>query len=301
MMSYRNGGDVLMKKKVILTGSGGFLSSRIYKSYENVYDITPLSRKELDITNHRAANKIIEDVKPDIIIHTAAISATQACEDNPELANKVNVDAAVNIARSAARIGAKMMFLSTEQIFNGNSNDGPYKESDEAIPSTVYGKTKLKVEELLKKEINELWILRLSWMFGLPEREVPNNPNLFWKVITAILTGTPIKISTNEYRGVTYVYDLIDNLQRIFTLPYDTYHFGSENEKSTYDTGVYILEQIGIEKDTIDKMIIRDEDKHKNQKRDLRMSYNKIKSQSIEIKTTQESIRRAIEEFNFKI
>lgn len=156
------------RRKILITGANGFLASRINKTFKDKHEMIPLTSKDLDITNHQLANKILEEVRPNIIIHTAAISATEACENNPDFAYKVNVEASVNIARKAKEIGSKLLFISSEQVFNGNINDGPYKEDQEPVPSTVYGKTKLTAENLLKKELEELWILRLSWMFSLP-------------------------------------------------------------------------------------------------------------------------------------
>ncbi|RKD29017.1 SDR family oxidoreductase [Thermohalobacter berrensis] len=289
------------KEKLLLIGANGFISSRINKEYKTKFDIYPLTRKELDITNFKKAEEIIKEIKPDIIVHSAAISSTNACENNIELAYKVNVEASVNIAKIANETGAKVLFFSSEQVFNGNTNEGPYSEEDKALPNTVYGETKLKAEELMVKELNELWILRLSWMFGLPERMTSNNPNLFWKVINALILDKPISVAANEYRGITYVYDLINNLERIFNLPYGIYHFGSTNEKSTYETAVFMLKEMGISDKRIEKIIIKDEEKYKDKIRDLRLSYNKIKSFGININTSQDSIKRAMREFNFKI
>lgn len=290
----------MSKTKIMLTGSGGFLGSRLYKAYKDKYNIIALKHKDLDIIDHYEAQKVIKDITPDIIIHAAGMSATKACEENPELAFKVNVDASINIANAAKKIGARMLFVSSEQVFNGNVDDGPYNENNIAVPSTVYGETKLKAEEMLRKEIDELYILRLSWMFGLPERGVPNNTNLMWKLLNATITNKPIKIADNEYRGITYIYDLIDNLDSIFELPYSTYHFGSINEKSTYKTAVFILEQMGVPMEKIEKIIIKDDEKYKDKMRDLRLSYEKIKSYGININSSDKSIQRALREFDFK-
>jgi dTDP-4-dehydrorhamnose reductase len=289
------------KKKILLTGANGFLASRINKTYSNKYEMIPLTIKDLDITNHELADKILEEVRPNIIIHTAAISATEACENNPEFAYKVNVEASVNIAKKAKEIDAKLLFISSEQVFNGNINEGPYKEDEEPVPNTVYGKTKLEAENLLKKELEELWILRLSWMFGLPERGMPNNSNLFWKLFSALVSDSPIKIASNEYRGITYAYDLIDNLEKVLELPFDTYHFGSVNEKSTYDTAVFMLRKMGVPENRIERIVIRDDERYKDRKRDLRLDYSKIASFGIDIDTSWGSIERAINEFNFSL
>jgi dTDP-4-dehydrorhamnose reductase len=289
----------MLKPKIFVTGAGGFLNSRMINRWKSDYDMIPMNRKKMNLNDYEGLRKYFDSIKPHIVIHGGAMSATQECEDNPDLAYKVNVTGTVNIARAAKASGAKLIFFSTEQVFNGNVDDGPYREDDTALPSTVYGKTKLEAERLLALETDQYWILRLSWMFGLPERLVPNNPNLLWNLLRAITTNTQISISNNEFRGITHVYDLIDNLQNILNLPFDTYHFGSQNHLSTYDTAVFMLEHMGLSKNRINEIVIKDELKHKNNKRDLTMSYEKIRSLGININTSQDSIRGALEQFRF--
>ncbi|MTI69154.1 MAG: NAD(P)-dependent oxidoreductase [Firmicutes bacterium] len=285
--------------KILLTGANGFLNSRIHKKYNEKHEIISLTRKDLDITDFKRAEKIIKNENPDIIIHGAAMSETKLCEDNPKLAYRVNVDSALNIGRISKEIKAKLIFLSSEQVFNGNENEGPYKEDDKAYPNTIYGKTKLEAENLLKKEGDDLVILRLSWMFGLPERNTTNNSNLFWRLLSNIIKNESIKVSDNEFRGITYVYDLIDNLEKIFNLESGIYHFGSDNDLSTYDISYLVLKEIGLTDKRIKKLLIKDTLKYKNKKRDLRMSYEKIKREGIYIKKSKESVKDALKEFNF--
>lgn len=128
---------------------------------------------------------------------------------------------------------------------------------------------------------------------------MPNNLNLFWKLIGALISNRPIKIASNEYRGITYAYDLIDNLEKIFELPYDTYHFGSINENSTYDTALFMLKKMGISEKRIEEIVIRDNERYKDRKRDLRLDYSKIMALGIDIDTSLGSIERAINEFKF--
>ena len=172
---------------IVVTGSTGFIAQRIDKEYSNKHNIVLLGRKDLNLLDFSEVKKVFISLKPDLIIHTAAMTSTQVCEDNPELSYEINVEASLNIGKIANEIESKLLFFSTEQVFNGNPEDGPYKETDNPIPNTVYGKTKLKAEQLLKQEIDRLWIIRLSWLFGLPERNLKTGTNLVWNVINANL------------------------------------------------------------------------------------------------------------------
>lgn len=290
-----------MRLKIALTGAGGFFNSRLLKSYEAKYEMIPLTRSVLDITNAGETTRMIKNIKPDLIVHGAAVTSTADCEEQPELAYTVNVAASLNLAKAARETKAKMIFLSSEQVFNGNIEDGPYREEQPACPNTVYGKTKLAAENLLKNELEQLWILRLSWLFGLPERKLPAGTNLFWRIVQACLTGIPVKVPVNEYRGITYVYDIIDHFDKILEIPYGIYHLSSINTMSTYQTAVSIMAQMRIKQEQIAKMIIPDYEKYKDQKRDLRLECNKIKAAGIPVFGCDASIERAVADYGLKL
>lgn len=287
--------------KIAVTGVGGFFNTRLLRHYDSRYTMSALTHQDLDITKAEEVRRILTELKPDIVIHGAAITSTLDCERNPNLAYKVNVEGALNIARVTNEINAKMVFYSSEQVFNGNIQEGPYSEEIEAVPNTVYGKTKLEAETLLRQEKQDLWILRFSWLFGLPERNMPMGTNLVWNVIKAGLKESPIKVAVHEFRGITHAYDIIDNFDKVFHIPYGTYHFGSINNVSTYNTAVYILQQIGMEEDKINKILIPDYEKYRENKRDLRLDYHKIMSTGIPIVSSLESINRALNEYAFKL
>jgi dTDP-4-dehydrorhamnose reductase len=284
-------------KRVLITGASGFLASRLLRKLDENYNVVGVSRKNLNLLDYGEVFEVFKMLKPDMVIHTAAITATLDCENDPREAYKINVDGSLNLAKAARKNGSKMLFLSSEQVFNGNPEDGPYSEDDTPVPNTIYGETKLKAEELLREEIQNLWILRLSWLFGFPERNMPNGENLPMKLMNAVISNKAVSIANNEFRGIIHAYDLIDNIEKIFELPYDTYHFGSENDSSTYEMAVFIMESLGFSKDVIDSIVIPDNEKYRNKKRDLRMSYEKIKSNGIEILTSKESVLRALSQY----
>ena len=107
-------------KKIIITGGKGFLGSRFAKMWSNKYEIKALGSKDLDVTNEDAVMKYILEEKPDYVIHAAGILNQQFCIDNSEKARAVNVDGALYVAKACKKVGAKMVFTSTEQLFDGS-------------------------------------------------------------------------------------------------------------------------------------------------------------------------------------
>lgn len=293
----------MKRLKIAVTGASGFLNSRLinyFKLNHPLCEMIPLRRQDIRMSAQETA-RVIKQIHPDIIIHGAAMTATADCEKDPELAYTVNVASSLNLAKAANEVKAKLVFFSSEQVFNGNPEEGPYTEESKAIPSTVYGKTKLEAESLLKNEIENLWILRFSWLCGFPERNLPVGSNLLWNVIKIALNAKSGKMPVHEYRGITYVYDIIDHFSKVFELPYGTYHFGSVNNESTYKTAIFILKCLGLEEERIRQILLPDRDKYRECKRDLLLSYTKIKKAGIPIVTSQESIERAVSEFRFKL
>lgn len=288
-------------KKILLTGADGFFASRFYEFYKNKYEIIPLKRVDLDIRDENKSLELLNFHKPDFVIHTAAVADTKRCEENPELSYDINVLGTKNIAKACSNIKAKLIYLSTEQLYNGNEEKGPYSE-DKNLPSpnTVYGKHKLIAENELQSIMEEAWILRLTWLFGLPERGCKVNSNIVWNVIYAALKGKDLRLPVNEYRGMTYVYDVIKNIEDIFNIPFGIYNTGSENDMSTYEVGSLVLDEIGLGY-KIDEIIIRDEDRYKYQPRDLRISNSKLKNVGIEFMETSETIVKCLRDFSYNI
>jgi len=285
-------------KKVLLTGANGFFASRYYTYYKNKYEILPLGHKDLDITDENKALEIIRKFNPDYVIHTAAIADTGLCEKNPELSYEINIKGSINIAKACSLTKSRLIYLSSEQIFNGNAQSGPYSETHAPTPNTVYGDHKLKAEEKLKSIIDELWILRFTWLFGFPEKNCKVSSNILWNVVSSVLKDKKIKLPENEFRGMTYVYDLIENFHKIFTLPYGTYHTGSENNLSTYDIAFFILKEMGLDHKA-DIYLEKDTEKFRQHPRDLRISNSKLNNFDINFPITEDGIKNCLKDFNY--
>lgn len=283
-------------KKILVTGSNGFLASRFIDFYKDKYDIVPLTRNTLDITVENKVLDFFKHNKFDLVFHTAAISDTQKCEREPDLAEEINVKSTLNIAKACTLKNSTLVFASSDQIFNGNSNYGPYAETILPNPNTVYGHTKFECETRIKEFMDNYYNLRLTWLFTFPERCKKVNTNIITNTLNAILNNSKLKLSDNEFRGMTYVYDVIENFEELITLPYGDYNYGSENNLSTYDIACYLLKSMNLS-NRIDSTLIMDAERFKDLKRDLRISNKKLKENSIIFPITTEGLMKCIYDF----
>lgn len=284
-------------KKILLTGGRGFFASRFNSFYRDKYDIVAAGRDILNIQDESKCTEFIKAYNPDYIVHTAAVAATIYCNEHPDIAHEINVKGTLNVARGCMAASSKLIFISSEQVFNGNYESGPYIEEDIPCPDTVYGQTKLEAEGRLQEMLEELWILRFPWLFGMPERGLSINPNILWGTITTAISGKKEKIAVNEYRGMSYVYDIIEKFYKIFELPYGTYHVGAENNLSRYDAACLVLRKLGLSH-RISELIEKDEEKYRDHPRDVRLSTARIRNLGISFLNTEDGIIQCLKDYN---
>lgn len=286
-------------KKIVITGGSGFVGSRFKKMWQEKYEILALSSRDLDVTDQAAIDRFMDEKKPDYVIHAAGIPSQQFCTEHPEKAHAVNVDGALYMAEACKRTGAKMVFTSTEQLFNGSPEPGPYTEESKPYPDTIYGQNKLEVEEKLPEIFSDYWVVRFTWIFGLPEKDCAEGTNILWDTMKSLMKNQPIKTSEYEFRGMTDVDEICVNLEKLFSLPYGTYHFGSTNNDGRYEIVRYIMEKLGIGEGRIKEMLIADNSKYyEGHIRELRLDNTKAKEAGIEFLPTKEGIDRCLRKFS---
>lgn len=285
---------------ILITGSEGFFASRFIEYYKDRYNIVSLNHKDLDITDEIQTIDTITRINPAYLVHAAAISDTSICERNPDLSYNVNVNGSINIAKGCAASGTKLIYLSSDQVYNGNIEAGPYNEECVVKPNTVYGYHKIEAENAINKILHDIVVLRLTWLFSLPERHRKTNSNIVWNVVKSSIKNECIKFSTNEYRGITYVYDLINNFNKILYLPSGVYNAGSENNLSTYETAKVVLERMGLNL-RIEELLIKDVERYKDNNRDLRICNNKLKNYGIHFTSTEEAINNCLNDFKYML
>lgn len=287
-------------KKILLTGGKGFFCSRLAEYYKDQYEFAAPGRQELDITDEAAVYRYVKEVRPDIIVHAGAVAVTDFCNQHPEVAHRINVEAAVTMGKAARENGAKMVFISTEQVFNGNADDGPFSEESVAVPNTVYGENKLEAEGLLKEILDELWIARFTWMFGLPERGKNMSNGILWETMTKLMHQEQIVASKREFRGMTYVYEMIENFPKLFEAPYGTYHMGSVNDDSRYEIVKFIIEELGLG-GSLDKLLAEDTVKYLDSNRDVRLDTTKAASYGMHWSNTKDALRKCMADYRIRL
>lgn len=285
-------------QKMLITGSGGFLGSRIAAFYREVYEVVALTRAKLDITVEHDVRTLIRECAPDIVIHCAAISDTGYAQEHPEQSYHINVAGTKNIALACEETGAKLIYMSSDQIYNGCTKAGALAEED-AMPKNVYGKHKLEAEKEASAIAPSSVGLRLTWMYDLPNRNKKTNSNLLWNLIKAIREDKPLSFKSWEYRGITYVWELIENMDKIIELPGGIYNCGSENDESTYDTAWHLMDKLVGKR--AGHFIVKESEptdpSEPNPFRNLSISNKRMKDQGIHFSNTQEGFLKCMKEY----
>ena len=149
--------------RVLITGAAGQLGTELVEAFERAgHDVIPTTHASLDIVDASAVDRLAGEVRPDWIIHGAAWTAVDACESDPERASAVNGSGTRNIVSAAAHVGARVLYVSTDYVFDGNKV-GAYVESDLPNPQSVYGSSKLEGERAMRP--TDL-VVRISWVCG---------------------------------------------------------------------------------------------------------------------------------------
>jgi dTDP-4-dehydrorhamnose reductase len=225
---------------VLVTGASGQLGqsiTSISKEYSEI-EFVFCNSKELDITNINSIDSVFKRNSGfDYCINCAAYTAVDIAEDEPEIAELINVLGVKNLAEICKMNDTKLIHVSTDFVFDGNSKD-PYKEDDKASPISVYGKTKLAGEKILQSILNEHYIVRTSWVYS----QFGNN---FVKTMLRLSeTKHEIGVVSDQIGAPTYAVDLAKVLIKIITfanLKYGIYHFSGNAKISWYNFAVQIF------------------------------------------------------------
>ena len=201
--------------------------------------------EEMDITDAGACRKVITESKVDAVIHCAAYTAVDAAEDNVDVCRKVNADGTRNIAEVCRDLDIKMMYISTDYVFDGQGTR-PWEPDDERHPLNVYGQTKyegeLAVEELVKK----FFIVRIAWVFGV------NGKNFIKTMLRIGKERGAATVVDDQIGSPTYTYDLARLLvDMIQTEKYGRYHATNEGLCSWYEFACEIFRQAGMDDVTV--------------------------------------------------
>ena len=236
--------------KVFVTGVGGQLGHDVLnelkkRGHECVgSDITESAEIKLDITDKDAVKVTLSQVEPDAVIHCAAWTAVDAAEDeeNKAMVYAVNVTGTKNIAEACKKLGCKMLYISTDYVFNGQGTEPWQANCKDFDPLNYYGQTKLEGEFAVAETLEKFFIVRIAWVFGL------NGKNFIKTMINVGKTHDTVRVVNDQIGTPTYTYDLAWLLvDMVETEKYGYYHATNEGGYiSWYDFCCEIYTQYGL-------------------------------------------------------
>ncbi|HDR6300396.1 TPA: dTDP-4-dehydrorhamnose reductase [Bacillus cereus] len=226
--------------KILVTGYNGQLGYDVVKRGEKQgLEMQGIGIEDLDITNEAAVYEFVEKVKPDAIIHCAAYTAVDKSEDDKELCWNVNVEGTKYLATAAKKLNAKFIYISTDYVFDGEGTHA-FVETDAPNPVGYYGLTKYEGEKVVRSLIDNNFIVRISWVFGI-------NGNNFIKTMLRLgETRNELNVVGDQIGSPTYTYDLARLLvDMVVTEKYGTYHATNEGFCSWAEFAQEIFEIAG--------------------------------------------------------
>lgn len=229
-------------RRVLITGAGGQLGQELLEVFRvKGYEVYGLQRSELDITDADQCQDVMNRLKPELVVHAAAYTKVDQAESEPDLALRVNAYGTRNVAVAAENVGAKLVYISTDYVFNG-SGQVPYDEFKPADPVNVYGRSKWEGEELVRQLHSRFFIVRTSWVYGA------YGSNFVRTMLELGRKHNRLTVVHDQIGSPTYTRDLamaIEELGR--TACYGTYHISGGGSCSWCEFASAVFELAGME------------------------------------------------------
>lgn len=285
-------------KKVLLIGADGQLSfdlTRVFRQDQR-YELTLVRHSDFDITNLQACQQYINQLKPQIIINTAAYHNTKLCEENPEIAYLVNTIGAYNLSFTASQIGAKIVFFSSDYIFDGTKEG--FLEDDLPNPLNIYGVSKLAGEILTKTANKNYYIIRTTGLYG--EKVSGKGHNFVLMMMEKARRGEEIKVVNDQYCSPTYTKDLAEKIKELIdkSIPSNTYHLVNQGSITWFEFAKEIFELANLKVNLSPTTTDINKDSIKRPKYSVLVSKNLEKVGIKPLRTWNEALREFISELS---
>jgi dTDP-4-dehydrorhamnose reductase len=223
--------------RLAITGANGQLGRSLQDALEGS-ELFLIDLPDYDVAD-RAIIEAIVDFAPEVAIHAAAITDVDGCEKDPDTAYKVNALGTRNVALACQRVDAAMLYVSTDYVFDGTS-DEPYLEYDEPHPLSVYARSKRAGEEIVRDLLSRFYIVRTGWLYG------KGGHNFVQKMLELAERQKEISVVTNEFGSPTYATDLAQAIARLIESDlYGIYHLVNEGYCSRYELAAAALKLAG--------------------------------------------------------
>ena len=257
---------------ILVTGANGFVGHKILEMCKDT-----VASPSLRNATQEDVKRIIEDSDADVIIPPAAISDIGTCQANPDASCFANVQIPVYLAKAAK--GRKLICFSSDQVYSGCEEEGPYFE-DMVKPGNIYAEHKLEMEQRVLDILPDAVMLRAEWMYDY----YLQRPNYLMNIINA---KESVAFSSRQFRGVTYLKEVAENMEKVAALPGGAYNFGSETTKSIYEITQEFIEILGK------KLKLKDAPALHN----LWMNCDKARKYGVEFSNVTDGLRKCAEDY----
>ncbi len=227
--------------RILITGGEGQLGRALRRALDGHEVIVP-AESAIDVTDAKLVRTAVDDARPDAVVHCAALTDTARCEREPELAHAVNAAGAEHVARACAAGHARLVAVSTNEVFDGAAHDA-YQERDVPHPVNVYGASKLAGERLAAGACRDTLVVRTAWLYGEGGDHFPA------KVVRAARAGGPLRFVTDEVATPTNAADLAVAVRGLLerTAASGVYHLTNDGDASRHAWAREILRLAGID------------------------------------------------------
>ena len=229
--------------KLLVTGAGGMLGRAVVERAIGLgHDVHGATRAEFDVTDAQAAQRVLREVCPAAVVHCAAYTDVDAAESHWSLAEAVNATAAGNVAAAANAVGARIVHVSTDYVFDGSKRE-PWVESDPVAPLGVYGDTKLAGEQLVAAANPAHAIVRTAWLFG------SGGKNFVDTMLALGAARDEVSVVTDQIGCPTWTGHLAGALVELAERPQETgiHHVAGAGQCSWNELALEIFERAGLE------------------------------------------------------
>jgi len=241
-------------EKILVTGASGLLGSKLVKALSDGYEVIPTHNTHpshpdsirMDIVDGNEVARVLSAVKPEFVVHAAAETNVDKCETDRKLAWSVNAEGTRNIAEACGKIGAKLVYVSTDYVFDGKK--GLYSENDEANPVNYYGVTKLEGERFVRELCEDFIIVRTSVLYGWH----PNRANFVTWVVDSLRNGKAISVAEDHHNSPTLADSLAEMIVEIVGVDATgVYHLAGSERISRCDFAMKIADVFGFDRSLV--------------------------------------------------
>lgn len=278
--------------KILITGANGQLGHDVVLELKR-RGHTPVitDREEMDITDRKSVNEFMENAMPEAVIHCAAYTAVDRAEEDVAACRLINADGTHNIAEACARINSKLMYISTDYIFDGEG-ERPWEPDDKVtVPLNVYGQTKYEGEIAVRENVERFFIVRIAWVFGI------NGSNFIKTMLRLGRQNGAVKVVNDQIGSPTYTEDLAVLLcDMIETDKYGCYHATNEGFCSWYDFACEIFKAAGMDNVTVTPVSSEEFPVKAKRPHNSRMSKDKLDANGFKrLPAWQDAVKRYVE------